>query len=49
MTRMTLRRLLTAASFLALILGGAAVPAAAAGTADFSTTCWYTACGDPRL
>lgn len=49
MTRISLRRVLTAVSFLALLVGGAAAPAVAAvDDAERSAPCWYSAC-DKRL
>lgn len=45
MTRLTLRRVLTSVSFLAVILGGAAAPAVASvDTGSMSPYCWMDRC-----
>lgn len=45
MTRMTLRRVLTSVSFLAVILGGAAAPAVASvDTGPMNPACWHDRC-----
>lgn len=44
MTRTNLRRVLTALSFLAVIMGGTAAPAVAAATDSAAPACWWSRC-----